>query len=412
MSRRKIIFVNRYFYPDHSATSQLLADLAFELCAGGADVHVLTGRQLYEDPEARLPGYTRTKGVEIHRVRATEFGRSSLAGRTLDYLSFYLFAAFKLMRLLNRNDIVVAKTDPPLISVVAGAASVLKGAQLVNWVQDLFPEVAEALQVMPRIAYPFIGLLRRWRNWSMRIARTNVVLGPGMASRVSQCEPRAELTIINNWALNEMPPVAHAQNELRTAWGVDKKFVVGYSGNMGRAHELRTVIDAATALRDEACIIFIFVGGGPQRAELAQLAKDRRLKNVIFKDYQARQLLHLSLSAVDAHLISLRPELEGFILPSKFYGIVAAGRPSVYIGSRNGDVARQLLEADCGFVVAPGDTPSLVDTLLKLRDDGAVRRRMGNNARALFECQFSRSITLNKWRKVLTVSGTEPPVNT
>lgn len=308
------------------------------------------------------------------------------------------------MQLVNRNDVVVAKTDPPLISVVAGAVCAVKNAELINWVQDLFPEVAEALQVMPRKARPATAVLRRWRNWSMRIASTNVVLGPGMASRVSQCEPRAELTVIANWALNEMPPVAHNKNQFRTEWGLNEKFVIGYSGNMGRAHELQTVLNAATALQQEQNMVFIFVGGGSQRVELAQLAEDRQLLNVLFKDYQPRQLLHLSLSAADAHLISLKPELEGFILPSKFYGIAAAGRPAVYIGSQNGDVGRQVLEADCGFVVAPGDTQALVDTLLRLRDDGAMRQRMGINARALFDSQFSRSIALNKWRRVLAAS--------
>src|SRR5882762_1434401 len=143
----KIVFVNRFFFPDQSATSQILTDLAFYLAGSGHDVHVVTSRQRYEEPRASLPSAEVVKGVKIHRIWTSRFGRDKLLGRTADYLSFYLSAGWRLLHLAARDDTLVAKTDPPLISIVAAVVARLRGARLVNWVQDVFPETAMALGV-------------------------------------------------------------------------------------------------------------------------------------------------------------------------------------------------------------------------------------------------------------------------
>jgi colanic acid biosynthesis glycosyl transferase WcaI len=134
----KVVFVNRYFFPDHSATSQILSDLAFFLAERGWEVHVVTSRQRYDDAGAGLLPHEIVQRVRIHRVWTSGFGRRWLPGRAVDYLSFYLAAAWRLIALLSAGDIVVAKTDPPLISVVAAVAARMRRAKLVNWWQDVF----------------------------------------------------------------------------------------------------------------------------------------------------------------------------------------------------------------------------------------------------------------------------------
>ena len=172
----RVIFLNRYFYPDHSATSQILSDLAFFLAGAGHEVCVVTSCQLYDDAAAGLALRERIDGVEVHRVRTTRFGRDNLFGRAVDYATFYLAAGWRLWRIARAGDVIVAKTDPPLISVVASLIARWRGARLVNWVQDVFPEVAEALGVRA-LAGPQAGLLRRLRNRAFRSAAANVVLG-------------------------------------------------------------------------------------------------------------------------------------------------------------------------------------------------------------------------------------------
>src|SRR5439155_13976969 len=138
----QIILINRFFHPDHSATSQLLSDLAFHLAGAGRSVQVITSRQRHDNSDTQLPPRETIRGVEVHRVATTGVGGSGLLGRGFDYLSFYVAASRLAMRLANRGDIVVAKTDPPMLSLPAMYAARRRGLRLVNWLQDLYPEVA------------------------------------------------------------------------------------------------------------------------------------------------------------------------------------------------------------------------------------------------------------------------------
>ena len=244
---------------------------------------------------------------------------------------------------------MVAKTDPPMLSVLAGPIARLRGAKLVNWLQDLFPEVAMAVGpgkdgAMGQV-YRFMKVLR---DRSLRAADMNVVLGDRMAERVLALGVAPEkIRLISNWAdARVLRPVLHEENDLRRAWGLNGKFVVGYSGNLGRAHEYETLIDAIARLEDHPPsgppVVWLFIGGGALYEEFAVQTARRHLTSVVFKPYQSRELLSQSLSAADVHLVSLRPELEGLIVPSKFYGITAVGRPTLFIGDRDGEIARLL----------------------------------------------------------------------
>src|SRR5262249_45043933 len=170
---RRLVFVNRFFFPDHSATSQILTDLAFYLADAGREVHVVTSQQTYDQPKVRLPDRETTRGVHIHRVATTHFGRSTLAGRGIDYLSFYFAMWRSVLALTRPGDVVVAKTDPPLTSILAMRATNLRGGYFVNWLQDLFPEVATQLGVRFFRGAISQGLLSL-RDRSLRAAIANV----------------------------------------------------------------------------------------------------------------------------------------------------------------------------------------------------------------------------------------------
>jgi colanic acid biosynthesis glycosyl transferase WcaI len=400
----KIVFLNRYFEPDHSATSQMLSDLAFHLARSGQLVQVITSRQRYDDPAAALMPFELIHGVAVHRVWTSRFGRSRLVGRAVDYITFYLSAMLRLVNLLSRGDIVVAKTDPPLISVPAALVAWLRGARLVNWLQDLFPETAERLGL--RVAVGCLGAcLRSLRNVSLRAARVNVVVGERMRVMVEGFAP-GSTEVIHNWADGEsIRPVGHESNSLRTAWGLETKFVVGYSGNMGRVHDFRTIVDAAERLREDPAIVFLFIGGGSQREPLEREARVRGLTNVLFQPYQPRTALATSLSVADLHLVSLRPGLEGLIVPSKFYGIAAAGRPTIFIGDPEGEIARMIAAHDCGLGVAEGDADALARAIRLLRDDPARLAAMGYAARHLLETRFDQRLAMKRWEAVLARCG-------
>ena len=407
----KIVFVNRYFYPDHSATSQLLADLAFYLSDLGHEVLVVTSRQRIDDSHASLVAHEQYGKLEVVRVWTSRFGRDFLPLRALDYLSFYWSAARVLYRRLSSDDVVVAKTDPPLISVVVACAARRCGARQVNWLHDLFPEVASAVGV--RGAQGLIGhRIRRLRDWSLNTASLNVVLGQRMSERLSQLDVESDrVKVIHNWCDGDaIAPTPREDNPLRVEWGLEDKFVVMYSGNMGRAHEFRTLIAAAAGLRDEPRIVFVLIGGGAWRRWLTTEVKDRRLTNVYFFPYQNRACLKDSLTLADVHLISLLPALEGFIVPSKFYGIAAAGKPTVFIGDKEGEIGRILSTEHCGVTVSCGDGLALTQVLRELYHSPQRCTQMGQAARSAYERRFSSQQALARWRDVLVPGPVPDPL--
>ncbi len=421
----RLYFLNRYFYPDHSATSQMLSDLVFALAERGHRITVITSRLSYDDPAVRLPARETVRGVEIVRIPTTGFGRAGLVGRAADYATFMLAAAWVLLWRLQRDDVVVTKTDPPLLSVVATPIARLRGARPVNWLQDVFPEVATALGMarggLPGLA---VGLMRRLRDRALRKASLNIAIGERMAAAIQLCGvPVDRIRIVHNWADGRLVrPVARQHNKLRRDWGLGGAFVVGYSGNLGRAHDVVTVLAAiemsATevqrgavavvaggALRrvmlSEPAVKWLFVGGGAQLAKLKAEVEGRGLRDVIFQPYQARERLSESLSVPDVHLISLRPDLEGLIVPSKYYGIAAVGRPAIFIGDPEGEIGRILRKTDTGIVVPEGDGLALAQAVRALANDPQHCEAMGRRARTLFEATYDLPFAIDAWEQAI-----------
>jgi colanic acid biosynthesis glycosyl transferase WcaI len=395
----RVVFVNRFFHPDHSATSQLESDLAFELAERGMQVVAITSRQRYDNARAALPRIEEVRGVRILRVHTPTFGRDNLVGRALDYLGFYLGSMWRVLCEARRGDVVVAMTDPPLLGVALWPAAALRGARLVHWLQDLFPEVAERLGV--RVIRPVAGILRTLRNAALRRGRAIVVIGDAMA-RLVERECGVAPTVIPNWALEEEGgSMARLDHPLRREWGLGNAFIVGYSGNMGRAHQLGSLIEAATLLKDEPGIVFLLIGDGAQRAALERAAQERRLANVQFRPYQPRSALRSSLTLPDIHVVSLDERLEGLIVPSKFVGVIALGKPVLWLGAKGGEVGRLVLQSGAGMVVPAGDAAALAAVILAVAREPARLQSMEGNARSLWQSRFRRADALALWQQLL-----------
>jgi colanic acid biosynthesis glycosyl transferase WcaI len=331
----------------------------------------------------------------------------------IDYFTFYVSAAWRLWRLARIGDVVVAKTDPPMLTIIAAPVCGLRGARLVSWLQDIFPETAEALGVGGRPARLAYGTMRRLRNRSLGTAVMSVVLGQRMAETVLKLGIRRErVRIIQNWADgNAIRPVDHGANELRVEWRLADAFVIGYSGNLGRAHDIETLLEAMTIL-ERACegesaqkphrrLLWLFIGNGALFGPLRTQIEKRALTSVRFQPYQPSKLLAQSLSAADVHLVSLRPNLEGLIVPSKFYGACAAGRPTIFIGSKDGEISQLIGRHKCGRVIELGDGAGLARAVLELATDPVECRQMGERARRACDAEFDKSIALKQWEKLL-----------
>ena len=400
--RLRVLFVNRYYAPDMSGTSQMLTDLAEGLARSGIEVSVVCGRQLYENPEAALPPHEVIRGVRVWRVRTARFGRGKLSGRVLDYATFYFSATQALLQHTRHCDVIVTKTDPPLLSLIGSFVARRRGVVCINWLQDIYPEIASRLTLSP-LPRALESRLAAWRDRSLTAAATNVVLGTRMRDYlVSRGVPPERISVGENWAdegtISRLPVAASV---LRQRLELADRFVVAYSGNLGRAHDMETLLAAAQALRDDPGTVFLLTGSGANMRALETVARQQQLAQMLFLPYQPRVQLTDSLAAGDVHLVTLRPQLEGLIVPSKLYGILAAGRPVVFIGDPAGELAQLIGERRIGFSVACGDGAELCRALRSLRDDPAERERMGARARALFEERYTLAGALVRWRSLL-----------
>jgi glycosyltransferase involved in cell wall biosynthesis len=213
---------------------------------------------------------------------------------------------------------------------------------------------------------------------------------------------RDRIQVIANWSEdNSIAPIATCDNLLRRQWGLKNKFVVGYSGNLGRAHEFATILAAAERLRNNPDIVFLCIGGGHQMAELVRQVSERGLTNFQFRAYQDQAVLQFSLSVPDVHWVTLRPDLEGLIVPSKIYGIAAAGRPILAICAKDGEISRLLEQYRCGVVIEPGAVNALVEAIFRLSKDAQLCKTLGQRARAMVDANFSRRQALQRWRSLL-----------
>lgn len=400
--KNSVVFVNRYFFPDQSSTSQVLTDLVQGLIVEGFAVRTVCSRQLYGDPTVRLAPQDTAFGARVHRIATTRFGRLRLFGRAIDYATFYVALVFTLLRILRPGDVLVVKTDPPLLSLLAAPIARIRRATLITWQQDVFPEIASHLGVNPLPRW-LDGLLRRWRNASLRSATKNVVIGTRMLEHfVNNGVPLSKLCVIENWAdPNAIKPKPSESSSLRARLGMDRRFVVCYSGNLGRAHEFETLLVAAQLLRHETTFAFLVIGDGAKMEALKQSVKKCALDSFHFLPYQPRETLEDSLAAADVHLVSLLPELEGLLVPSKLYGILAAGRPSIFIGDPDGDIARVIAGARCGLAIKVGDGQGLADALRRLRANSADCSDMGCRARQLLCDKFTFEKSLERWVALL-----------
>ncbi|MFN0087398.1 MAG: glycosyltransferase family 4 protein [Blastocatellia bacterium] len=402
----RLTILNQFFYPDHSATSQLMTALAEDLAARGVEVTALASRGGYNGGGA-FAARERHKGVRIERAWATSFGKRHVLGRLADYATFYFGACFRLMT-MPRQEIVMALTTPPLIGLVAMAAGRMRGMRFVALLEDLYPDVAVALGAVPAGGV-ITRALERLNRLMLRRADRIIVLGDCMLRRVTEkagedLAPRID--VIHNWADGrEIVPMEGVRGEFLRAVGLERladKFIVLFGGNLGRVNEFSTVLDAAGELRARDDIAFVFIGEGAKSAEIRRYVEQHRLSNIHLLPYQPREHVCRSLGAADALLVTLADGLAGISVPSKTYSNLAAGRPILFVGDLESCSARLVVENDCGAAVASGASAEMAETLRAWTADRSIPAGIGRRARALFERRFDRPHAVAQYLSTFT----------
>lgn len=374
-----VCFFNRSYWPDFGATGQLLTELAEDLVAHhGCEVTVITGYPLRG--RGALPAREMRNGVRIIRAAGTTRDPRRFSGRALNYVTYFLSACWAGLR-AGKPDVVVAMTDPPIVGLGALLAATRHRARFVFLCQDIFPEVAVLLEDFRNEAVNHA--LEQVNRFLVRRADAIVALGETMKRRLVEgkgADP-SRVSVIHNWADCAALVPGPKDNPFARAHGLRDRFVVMHAGNIGLSQNLDVVLEAAERLRAHDSIRFVFVGDGGRRDTLERMARARGLDNVVFLPYQPREHMGKSYASADLFLVSLKPGLAGYIVPSKLYGILAAGRPYVAAVEDACEVADLTQQYRCGFVVAPGDAEALVARILDVYRDGPLAAELGQRAR-------------------------------
>ena len=395
-----IAFFNRSYYPDTTATSQLLTDLCEDLVRDhGCRVSVVAGVPLLPAAAAApMRGVLRREshqGVRILRARGTRFSKKRFAGRAANYVTYFMSACYAGLR-LERPDIVVALTDPPIIGLAAWLAGKRFGAPLVMAFKDLFPEVTVLIDDFH--SETVNAALQRVNEFLVRRAACNVAIGETMRRRLIEGKgaPPERTSIIADWADTSAIVPGPKRNPFAEAHGLAGKFVVMHSGNIGLSQNLETLVETAALLRDVPDIQVVFVGEGVKKAELQARARELGLTNVTFLPFTPRERLTESFATADVFVISLQRGLAGYIVPSKLYGILAAGRPFVAAVEDECEVAAIARARHCGRLAEPGNARDLADQILAFHANRPLAEQAGANAREA-SLAFDRRVQVRRY---------------
>ena len=387
-----ILFLNQFFWPDGAATSQLLCDVTVEGALRGAVAVVCGPAQYAADADPKPP-----VAVAIRRVRAFGFGHGK-AQKVGSYASFVAGATWQ-VAFGEGADVVVTMTTPPLLGVLGWLAQ-LRGTRHYIWEMDVYPDVAVELGVFRRG-----GLADKVTGWLADFPRRRadgiIALGPCMEERLRRRGLGAvPIHVVHNWADGAtLQPRAFCR---------DGRLKVFYSGNMGLAHDFATVLPVLQDL--DAGFLFRFSGGGPQRAEVEGAVAG--LGFCEFRGYHGRNDLAEAFGENDVGLVTQRAETIGTVVPSKVYGILAAGRGVLFVGPRESTVGRIIAEYGGGWQVPNGDTAGLKRLLWQLRLNPQMVEETGRRARVVFEREFDKKGQVEKILRIIGggANGSAPDV--
>ena len=402
----RFLLLNQYYPPDIAPTGNYLHDLARALIQSGHQVKVLCSRQCY-DGKARHPAREIRDGVKIARLPSIAFGRIGTIGKIVDYASYYSSLLCALGFADERPDLILSLTTPPYLGLLGKLAAKRHACRHAHWIMDLYPDVLFAHGIVEKkgAAYQLLSKLTRFQ---LADAARVLTLGPTMADNVSSYTNHP-VDWLPLWSDSELLPWPSDQpNPLRTQRGWSPGDVVFlYSGNMGLGHRFTEFLQVAEQLAGSGPR-WVFSGGGKRRAELETAARALPRARIEFLDYVPQRQLHAHLCAADVHLASLDEAWQGLMIPSKLQGSFAVGRPVLYVGGHNCEIASWILNSGGGWVVGQGDLKGLLRAVKEALDPNE-RQKRGQAARAFAQKQFNKQICCGRIIELLTRPGLRDP---
>ncbi len=392
---QKITIITQYFYPSLSATAQLMTDLAKGLAQRGYIVNVCTGT-----PEKNSSPEFLTK-ININRAISPIESSKSIFSKICSSM-FFIFRAFVYVIFDQpRNVPLLIASNPPYIGIIGICFKLLRGGKYYFLLQDIFPESAAISGIMQPNSTLF-KFFNKLSYLTYKYAENTIVLSSSMQIYLEKKYNilKEKLKLIENWAIEDIPPCNKQENKFAKQYNLTDKFTVLYSGNLGRLHDIETIAAAATLLKDTS-IKLIFIGDGAKTKVLEKVIQNHKIENILLLPYQPRELLSLSLTACDATLVSLIPGAESIIAPSKLYGMLASGRAIISISSPDSYIDQLLTNNGCGINSPSNQPQQLANLIRELAQEPQKVKVMGERARQLYEQKYTFNRAINEYEKLL-----------
>jgi len=402
----KLLVITQFFPPDFAATGQLVEELVVQLGLQDVDVKVFTGQPGYAFAKQDAPEVEQTGRVWVQRSCTTQLFSRRIRGKAINGMLFAVRAVIHLLKQFRRYKVLLVTTAPPFLPMIGCIINVLFGLPYVCLLYDLYPDIAVELKVVA-VNNP-IARLWRWINCQVwRRSAGIIVLSDSMKAKiVAHCpEVEAKISVIHSWADEQkIVPIPKAENWFVEKHGLGEHFVVLYSGNMGRCHDIDTLFEAAKLLKDDS-VLFVCIGGGAKRESLVKRVAEAALENFRFLPYQEKSALPYSLTAGDLSLVSVAVGMESLVAPSKLYPAMAAGRPISAICPSGSYLSELLKTAGCGETFENGSAAALADFIRGLSQDKARTQLLGRSGRAYLESHFTPKIIAKEYLKVIESAG-------
>ena len=401
--QEKTIWVlSELYYPEETGSGYYITKIAEDI-ATRHRVSVLTVQPTYAARGTKAPKDEVHHNVLIHRCRATALNKDILLFRLLNLLTISVSVFFNALRRIRKHDVVLVITNPPTLPLIASFVCKIRGAKMVLRLEDMYPEVLVAAQIIKADSAVAKIISAVQKNIYKRSDRI-LVLGRQMTELVHGKTGNGieKVSLITHWAdCDEIKPLPRERNTLLNRLGILNKFVVQYSGNMGRTHDLESLVQCAQILEQHRDIHFLFIGSGAKESWLRKKVSGLGLKNITILSPQPRSELITLLNACDLAIISFVRGMAGASVPSRMYNIMSAGKPILAVAEEGSEIARVLLEENIGWVVAPGSPELIAKTILEANANRPWLQEMSVQACRVATEKYAKPIIMRKHRDLM-----------
>lgn len=411
MEKERLLIYAHYYYPDVASTGQLLKELA-EGLKSDFDITIICVVPSYsgkidDSYKKRKLFYEEViNEIEVIRVRVPEFSKYNKMSRIINIIAYFFGAILATFKVGNQ-DYIFTISQPPILGGLLGVVSKwIKKGKLIYNIQDFNPEQTSAIKYSENTI--LLKVLMSIDKFSCRISNQVIVVGRDMIETLNgrfKGKGIPTHTFINNWTDDKAISPLDNENldvlKFKNKYGLEDKFIVEYSGNIGLYYDLENIIKVIAKFKNEKSIMFVFIGDGTIKDKLEEYKKRNKLENVKFIPYQDKNDLNYSLNAGDIHWVVNAKGIKGVSVPSKLYGIMAAGKPAIGVLEKNSEARLIIEESDCGLLVEPGDYIGIERTIEYIIKNRNQLNNLGINGRKYLDKNLTKEISINKYKDAI-----------